>query len=960
MIASPLRCRPAAVVSALVSCAIIGALPGRAAAEIGDAAADTVIGQSALTDAIALPLSASSFARPRGVAIDRSVTPNRVFVSDSTYHRVLGWSDVDALANGAPADIVIGQPDFAAFGCNRHSYFDGVPTGASLSTLCQPAGLGVDANGRLYVADAGNCRVLAYDDPFGTDQIADQVIGQPDGTTSTCTGTASATNLYQPFGVAVNAANDVFIADMLHCRVIELDDPATTDTTFDRVYGQTSLTASSCSGPGNLYFPTSVTLDPSGNLWVGSSSRVYEIDDPLGPDHGIDRTLGDAQCNDGGETASSTCGPIAVASDAAGRLYVGDAGNNRVLEYDTPLVLAQASRVFGQPGFNGGSTLFVDECNNGGADAGSLCLRQVQVFDDGSGTYDQDAALDVDDAGRLYVADGLNHRVLRYDAPAASDAVADLVLGHDTMTDVRKPVAVIDEPHVAVGRSFEVVVADPGTSRVLIYASWGSYPDMPQGVIGQPSMSASGCNTGGISASSLCTPRAVSVDFAGNLWVADSGNNRVLEYDYPWFQYNTTTRQYEVRSAADRVEGQPTFDSSACGSGASGLCDPRGVAADLHGNLYVADSGNNRVAQNQNPLADATFERAFGQTSLAGSACNDGGVSATSLCDPREIALGTDDTLFVADAGNHRVLAYLSAFNGDTQADRVFGQGGSMSAADAGGGAGGLSSPAGVGLDDSGNLYVADTGNDRVLEIDAPLTGDLLADRVFGQPDLSATGCNAGGVSATSLCGPVSVAIDGSYYDKLFVGDAGNQRVLRYDAPFCRGDFTLTAANRHDKSARSKPTATSLKIKNGPGAGDDLLTFKGTVVLLEQDGGISLSDSPLLTFSSGGATVFQQRVPYLHNLRATAKGGIWDTEYLKGEIPTGIDAFNVHEGFVIPGNDAKPQFDRLKYKGRAVGLELGGFTASSASFRLQFGSVCFTTALTCKGSGSSRSCSPSR
>jgi hypothetical protein len=68
----------------------------------------------------------------------------------------------------------------------------------------------------------------------------------------------------------------------------------------------------------------------------------------------------------------------------------------------------------------------------------------------------------------------------------------------------------------------------------------------------------------------------------------------------------------------------------------------------------------------------------------------------------------------------------------------------------------------------------------------------------------------------------------------------------------------------------------------------------------------------------------------------------------------------VRESFVIPSNDAKPQFDRLKYKGRAVGLDLGAFTASSASFRLQFGSLCFTTQLACKGSAASRHCRPAR
>ena len=73
-------------------------------AEWADFAADAVIGQSSFDSATGLALSAATFATPKGIAIDRSTSPNRAYVADSEYHRVLGWSDVDAMASGAPAD----------------------------------------------------------------------------------------------------------------------------------------------------------------------------------------------------------------------------------------------------------------------------------------------------------------------------------------------------------------------------------------------------------------------------------------------------------------------------------------------------------------------------------------------------------------------------------------------------------------------------------------------------------------------------------------------------------------------------------------------------------------------------------------------------------------------------------------------------------------------------------------
>ena len=185
--------------------------------------------------------------------------------------------------------------------------------------------------------------------------------------------------------------------------------------------------------------------------------------------------------------------------------------------------------------------------------------------------------------------------------------------------------------------------------------------------------------------------------------------------------------------------------------------------------------------------------------------------------------------------------------------------------------------------------------------------------------------------------------------------------MLRTDAPFCRADFTLTAANRGDHSQRSKPTKSVLKLARGPGAADDLLTMKGSLILLEQDGGVSAGDAPLLTLSSAGGIIYQERVPYLSNLKVTSTGGIWGTEYLKGERDSGIDDFVVKENFVIPsGFSDLPQYDRLAYRGRAVGLDLPGLGSGPAIWRYQYGSLCFTTEMACKASAISVRCSAAR
>ena len=164
---------------------------------------------------------------------------------------------------------------------------------------------------------------------------------------------------------------------------------------------------------------------------------------------------------------------------------------------------------------------------------------------------------------------------------------------------------------------------------------------------------------------------------------------------------------------------------------------------------------------------DTSADRVFGQSgSFTTNTCNNGGITAGSLCAPSRAALHASGDLFVSDTGNHRLSEYNVPLTTDTVADRVFGQGGKLTANNCNNGglsASSLCYPSGVTIDTSGNLFVADStsvgpsvfGNNRVLEYDLPLTTNTVADRVFGQGGTFSTNtCNNGGVTANSLCGP--------------------------------------------------------------------------------------------------------------------------------------------------------------------------------------------------------------
>ena len=209
--------------------------------------------------------------------------------------------------------------------------------------------------------------------------------------------------------------------------------------------------------------------------------------------------------------------------------------------------------------------------------------------------------------------------------------------------------------------------------------------------------------------------------------------------------------------------------------------------------------------------------------SFTSTACNfdTGGTfssppTAIDLCDPSGVALDGTGNLYVSDYNNHRVLEYNTPLNpgsgesgaGDATADTVFGQGGSFTSKTCNSGgatAGSICVPTGLTVDGSGNLYVTDGFNNRVLEYNTPLTTDTLADRVFGTCGPFKFACS--GISANSLNDPTGVAVDKA--GRLYVADNQNNRVIAYDHPFASPTPTATASATATQMVTPTPTATA-------------------------------------------------------------------------------------------------------------------------------------------------------
>ncbi|MBX3011013.1 MAG: NHL repeat-containing protein [Caldilineaceae bacterium] len=409
-------------------------------------------------------------------------------------------------------------------------------------------------------------------------------------------------------------------------------------------------------------------------------------------------------------------------------------------------------------------------------------------------------------------------------APAAPpDAVADRVLGQTGFTSNGSGLtaSTMNGPAgVALAPNDRLFVVDYGQNRVL---SWPSAAAFTNGaaadlVLGQPDFTSM---TGATSATNLSAPESVVVDSAGNVWVADSYNMRIVRFSPP----------FSNGMAANLVLGQSNFTDSDLNRGLAtpdgiGLFFPRGLAFDSQGRLYVADMYNNRVLRFAPPFTNGqSADLVIGQANfVSGEPNRDGmGAKANGLRAPAAVLLDSNDHLYVADRDNNRVLRFDAPLSTGKTASAVFGQA-SFTAeppwtencqdnpennavpairADT------LSEPLDLALNSAGELFVSDICYHRILVYQNPISGDQVADFVYGQANFTSGLRNRGSASPTAntLANPLGLAVSSS--GMLYVADFENHRVLAYDMPAILPTATPTATPTTPPAATASPTATA-------------------------------------------------------------------------------------------------------------------------------------------------------
>jgi sugar lactone lactonase YvrE len=470
-------------------------------------------------------------------------------------------------------------------------------------------------------------------------------------------------------------------------------------------------------GAARFFNPTSVAVDSSGNVYVadGGDHTVRKITSG-GSVTTLAGSSGQAGSTDGTGSGALFLYPYAVAVDTSGNVYVADSGNNNVRRI-TPA--GNVETLAGNAGLTGSA--------------------------DGTGsaaTFNQPQGITVDSSGNVYVSDTNNGTIRKVTQAGVVTTIAGEA-GQTGSSDGSGSSARFNYPAgLGVDSSGNVYIADFDNDTVRMMTPGGAVTTIA-GTAG-----VSGSANGQGTAAQFNHPLAVALDGSGNIYVIDTSNQ--------------TVREIAVGGSVSTLAGTAGIGGQANGSGAAAqFFYPAGIASTASGVLYVADTGNHLIRA----LASGSV------SSLAGAAGSPGdanGTGSAALFDyPHGVATNGSGTVVIADAGNNLIRVSTAAGVVTTLA----GIGGIAGSANGTGTAASFNAPAGVAIDASGNVYVADTGNSTIRKI-APGGAVTTLAGVAGQ-----TGSSDGTGAAATFNQPQGVAVDSS--GNVYVADTNNDTIRK-------------------------------------------------------------------------------------------------------------------------------------------------------------------------------------
>jgi len=539
-----------------------------------------------------------------------------------------------------------------------------------------PAGIASDAEGNTWVVDMENDRLQKFD---------------REGKYITKFGKSGRgeCQLRQPRSVAIDSEGYLWVDDAGNDRIQKFNEAGKCFLTFGK--GGT--------GEGEFLRPEGIAIDAKGNIWVADTynGRLQEFNH----EGKLIKVVQPA----GGKSGHME-NPSGINIDPGGNLWVVDWAANRVIEFNEEgsYVREFGSKGTGEVQFEHPDAISVDAngcvwvCDEGN--------DRVQVLTEeggyitkfgskGSGAeqfdFEYPMGILANGSGEVWITDARNNRMSEWTIPSLKPTYSSSFGSKGTADgQFEEPAGIAVNPI-----NGNVAVSDEEHARVEVFNEAGKY------------ITKFGKN--GSAEGEFSKPRGLAIDSKGNIWVADSGNNRVQEFAEKGSEYKY------VATFGKKGSGNGEFES------------PKGLAIDSKGNIWVADSGNNRVQEFNEKLAyQRQFSAGLNPIGVAidskGNVWNDNGNETGAieehtetgtlirqivsrgegigqLLEPKRLAIGVNGELWIPDAGNNRV----EVFNQKGEYMTKFGTSGS--------GKEQMEYPVALALDTKGNVWITDNNN---------------------------------------------------------------------------------------------------------------------------------------------------------------------------------------------------------------------------------------------------------
>jgi uncharacterized protein (TIGR03437 family) len=635
-----------------------------------------------------------------------SVVPDsqgNIYVADSSNNLVFAVSPTGSIrivAGNGTASVVIG---------------DGGP--ATSAALNAPSGVTLDASGNLLIADSGNNRIRKV----SANGIITTVAGNGIFGFSGDGGPALNAAMNGPTGIAVDASGDLYISDTYNHRIRKVSAGGVITT----IVGAGTLTT--------LNYPRDVAVDASGNLFIADEgdSRILMLSST-----GVLTTVAGGQgpffSGDGGPaTSASVYFPFGIALDNAGDLFIADYGNNRIRKVSTNGIISTVAGT-GYRGFAGDggpaasaqlnfpAGVAVDASGNLIiADTFSYRIRVVSTSGvintvAGNGNFDfsgdggpaTSASLSIpysvaaDSSGNFFIVDTGNDRIRKVSANGVIDTVAgsgDCCFSGDGGPATSASLGVNEETVLngilsgaASGPGGNLFFADTFNQRIRKVSPSGTITTVAGN--GIPGYTGDG---GPATSAEVDYPEDVAVDASGNLFIADM------------YRIRKVSASGTITTIAGN--GKPGFSGDG-GQATSAELSAIGIAVDASGNVFAADGLRVRKVS---PNGIITTIAGNGTSGFSG----DGGPATTaSLMNPIRVALDQSGNLFILDGVRVRMVSPSGIITTVTgNGTRGFsGDGGPATTAS-------FYFPEYIAIDASGDLLIADSGNNRIRRVSAPI-----------------------------------------------------------------------------------------------------------------------------------------------------------------------------------------------------------------------------------------------